>query len=103
LLVLALPQIVLADEVPATVRSLKGDVTVTDSTGKPVSITQGSKLPQAIPLKPEPTVCLGLTLVPGAGTVGNAQLGSENFLLNFNKGADGSNNRNIHLNLRRQP
>jgi len=100
LLVLALPQIVLAENVPATITSIKGDVVVTDASGKPVQVTQGSKLPAGDSIKTGADGVVGLTLVPGAGTVVEPNSQVKISELDFNKGADGSNNRKIQLNLR---
>jgi hypothetical protein len=100
IIVLAAPQIVMAENVPATVTSIKGDVSVTDASGKPVQVTQGSKLPAGDTVKTGATGVVGLTLVPGAGTVVQPNSTVKISSLAFNKGADGSNNRNIRLNLK---
>jgi len=100
LIVLVAPQVAMADSVPATVTSIKGDVIVTDASGKQVPITQGSKLPAGDTVKTGATGTVGLTLTPGAGTVVQPNSSVKISTLDFNKGADGSNNRNIRLNLK---
>jgi len=100
LLVLALPQMAFADEVPATVTSVKGDVNVTDPSGQPVTISQGSKIPVGDTVKTGADGELGLTLTPGSGTVVMPNSDVVISTLNFNKAPDGSNNRTIRLNLR---
>ncbi len=100
LFVLVAPQLAMADSVPATVTSIKGDVVVTDASGKAVPVTQGSKLPAGDTVKTGATGTVGLTLVPGAGTVVQPNSSVKISSLDFNKGADGSNNRSIRLNLK---
>ena len=100
LLVVSAPQIALADSVPATVTTIKGDVVVTDASGQQVQVTQGSKLPAGDTIKTGSTGTVGLTLVPGAGTVVQPNTTVKISTLDFNKGADGGNNRSIRLNLK---
>jgi len=100
LFVLALPAIGRADSVPATVTSIQGDVVVTDADGKPVQVTQGSKLPAGDSIRTGANGTVGLTLTPGSGTVVQPNSQVKISSLDFNKGADGSNNRKIELNLR---
>jgi hypothetical protein len=100
LIVLALPQIVLADDVPATVTSIQGQVTVKDTSGQTVEITQGSKLPVGDTVTTGSDGTVGLTLTPGSGTVVMPNSTVKISTLDFNKAPDGSNNRTIRLNLR---
>jgi hypothetical protein len=100
LLVLALPQMAFADEVPATITSIKGDVNVTDASGQPVQISEGSKLPMGDTITTGVDGTVGLTLTPGSGTVVMPNSSVKIATLDFNKAPDGSNNRTIRLNLR---
>ena len=100
LLILALPQIVRADSVPATVTTVSGTVAVTDVSGKPVDVVVGSKLPAGDTVKTGTDGKLGLVLTPGSGTVVMPNSEMKIGALDFNKGADGSNNRTIRLNLK---
>jgi len=100
LLVLALPQMARADDIPATVTSIKGDVTVVDASGQHVDITQGSKIPVGDTIKTGADGTVGLTLTPGSGTVVMPNSSVKISTLDFNKGSDGSNNRKIRLNLK---
>jgi len=100
LLILALPQIVRADPVEATVSSIKGTVVVTDAAGKVVSVAEGTKLATGDTVKTGADGTLGLTLTPGAGTVVMPNTEVKIATLDFTKGADGSNNRTVLLNLK---
>ena len=100
LIIMALPQVVLADSVPATVSTIKGSVTVKDASGNTVPVTQGSKIPVGDTITTGGDGTVGLILVPGAATVVEPNSSVKISSLDFNKGADGSNNRKIMLNLK---
>lgn len=97
---LVLPQVALAENVPATVTFIKGSVVVVDAEGKTVPIAVGSKIPAGDTVKTGADGQLGLTLTPGAGTVVRPSSEVKISTLDFSKGTDGGNNRTIQLNLK---
>jgi hypothetical protein len=100
LVLLALPQVVRADEVAATVTSVKGAVSITDASGASVPAVEGSKVPTGDTITTGADGYVGLTLTPGSGTVVAPNTTVKISELDFNKGADGSNNRTINLSLK---
>jgi len=99
LLLMAMPGLALAERIPATATSVKGDATVVDETGHVSKISVGDKLPVGDTVVTGKDGVVGLTLVPGAGTVVQPNTKVKIATLDFYKGADGSNNRTILLNL----